>query len=202
MTSVSARLRGRGVAAEARLSSYAVAIAFALALSACASATSQTFDLSATSATARGLNAKLTIAATASVDLDSNRIVVRTGADSLAYLAGGKWSERLPALVRKRLDETFQNVKTSRPAPKDNGPAPDYGLEVDIRAFELDISQQQAVVEISARLISTAGGVIAEKAFKATAPAKGDSGEAAAAALDVALAKVMKQIVGFVAGKV
>jgi cholesterol transport system auxiliary component len=195
-TSVRARAR--------RHAYYALALGFALALAACASATSQTFDLSAVAPPrARALSAPLTVRTTAPVELDSRRIVVRTGSDSLAYLSGAQWSDRLPALVQKRLVQSLMDAKMLPSATQ--GPdraAGGYDLELDIRAFELDVSRRQALVEISTRLVTAAGRVIAERVFKGSAPSANDGAQAAAAALDASFSLVMRQIVGLIAGKI
>ena len=133
--------------------------------------------------------------------LDTRRILVRSGPETLAYLADGEWSDRLPALVRARLVETFRNANLLREGASDA--TPDYTLELEIRHFELDASSRQGVVEIAAKIVRARDGrIVAERAFKGDASCDGTSGAQATAALDKALSEVMTEIAAFVAAKV
>jgi cholesterol transport system auxiliary component len=134
--------------------------------------------------------------------LDSRRILVRGGPETLAYLADGQWSDRLPALVQARLVDTFRNARLFRSIARADGPA-EYSLELEIRHFELDAPSRQGVVEIAAKIVSARDGrIVAERAFKASAPAEGMSGAQVTAALDKALSSVMAQIVAFTASQI
>ncbi|HXW19506.1 MAG TPA: ABC-type transport auxiliary lipoprotein family protein [Roseiarcus sp.] len=176
-------------------------------LAGCSTSTPQTYDLSAAiAAPQRATSAQLAVREPiASLDLDSQRILVRTGPETIAYLSGAQWSDRLPALVQNRLVQTFQNAKMLRSVSVANaGFAADYSLQLDIRAFELDVSHSQAVVDIAAKIIAERDGgrVVAARIFKNSAPAGGDSGPDAAVALNAALSPVMKEIVAFAAGAI
>jgi cholesterol transport system auxiliary component len=176
-------------------------IAVALGLSSCASAPPQTFDLNAASA-ASGVNLRATLAIrepVASADIDSQRILVRTGRDTLANLAGAQWSDRLPALVQARLVQSFQNARQLRFVGRAGaGFVADYDMELDIRAFELDVAAARADVDIAVKIVSAQSGrVVAAQIFVAQAPASGTGGAEAAAALNAALDNVMRQIMRF-----
>jgi cholesterol transport system auxiliary component len=179
----------------------------AWALAGCSASAPQTFDLSAAVAPPqRPTGAQLAVREpSASLDLDSQRILVRTGPETVAYLSGAQWSDRLPALVQNRLVQTFQDAKMLRSVSAANvGLAADYSLQLDIRAFELDVSRGEAVIDIAAKVVaeSSGGRVVAARIFRNSAPASGDSGPNAAAALNAALAPVMKQIVAFAASAI
>jgi cholesterol transport system auxiliary component len=185
----------------------ALALAVGVALSGCSTSSPETYDLSpAIAAPQRATGAQLAVREPiASLDLDSQRILVRTGPETVAYLSGAQWSDRLPALLQNRLVQTFQNAKMLRSVSVASaGFAADYSLQLDIRAFELDVSHSEAVVDIAAKIISERDGgrVVAARIFKNSAPAGGDSGPDAAVALNAALAPVMKQIVAFAAGAI
>jgi cholesterol transport system auxiliary component len=170
-----------------------------LTLAGCASAPPETFDLSASSAKAR-LRAPLAIREpVASLDLDSQRILVRTGPETVAYMAGAQWSDRLPALVQTRLVETFQNAKQLRYVGRAGaGFSAEYEMELDIRSFELDTSTGQAHVDIAAKIVSAgAGRVVAAQIFTAQTPASGTGAVEAVRALNVALASVMARVAAF-----
>jgi cholesterol transport system auxiliary component len=193
---------------EARAARMALALAGALMLAACGGSAPETFDLNSASvhpAQAHKLRAQLSIREPiASLDLDSQRIVVRTGPESLAYLSGAQWSDRLPALVQTRLVQTFQNAHLLQSVGRaGSGPPADYSLELDIRAFELDAKAVQANIDIAAKIMETRSGrIVATRIFKAQAPAAGTSGPQASAALDAALSNVMAQIVAFASAEI
>lgn len=183
-----------------------LAVAGVLVAAACASAPPETFDLSAASPPpAHKLRAQLAIREPiASLDLDSQRILVRTGPDTIAYLAGAQWSDRLPALVQTRLVQTFQNARLLQSVARaGSGPAADYSLELDIRAFELDVGAGQANVDIAAKIVATASGrVVAAQIFTTHAPAAGSDGPQVTKALNAALSAVMAQIVAFTSAQI
>jgi cholesterol transport system auxiliary component len=175
-----------------------------LVVASCGGAPPETFDLSAAAPPAHQLRAQIAIREpVAALDLDSQRILVRTGPETLAYLSGAQWSDRLPSLVQTRLVETFQNAHLLQSVGRaGGGVAADYSLELDIRAFELDAKTVQANVDIAVKIVSSAGRVVAARIFKIQTPAAGTSGADAAKALDAALSSVMTQIVAFVSAQI
>jgi cholesterol transport system auxiliary component len=190
---------------RARALKMGVALSAGLLAAACGGSAPETFDLSAASVpTAHKLRAQIAIREPlASPDLDGQRIVVRTSPETLAYLSGAQWSDRLPTLVQTRLVQTFQNANLSQSVGRAGaGFAADYSLELDIRAFELDAKGAQANVDIAAKLVNDRGGrILAARIFNAQVPAAGTGGAAASAALNAALATVMTQIVAFTAAQ-
>ncbi len=191
---------------NARALRISVALTVTLLVASCGGSALETFDLSAASPpSAHRLRAQIAVREpTASLDLDGQRILVRTGPETLAYLAGAQWSDRLPSLVQTRLVQTFQNAHLLQSVARAGGGiAADYSLELDIRAFELDAKAVQANVDIAAKIVTTTGGrVIAAQIFKTQVPAAGTGGPAAARALDAALSATMKQIVAFTTAKI
>ena len=181
-------------------------LASALALASCASAPPETFDLTPAAAPiAARLRAPLAIREpVAALDLDSQRILVRTGPDTVAYLAGAQWADRLPALVQSKLLQTFQNARQLRFIGRSgSGFAADYVMELDIRAFELDVKKSQANIDIAVKIVSASSGrVAAAQIFTASAPAAGTGGAEAATALNAALGSVMRQIAAFASAHV
>jgi cholesterol transport system auxiliary component len=161
-----------------------------------------TYDLSAaTISSERPLKVELAVREPLGpIELDTQRIVVRTDQKTLAYLPDGQWSDRLPALVQTRLVQTFQNAKVFRSVSRVGGAPADYALALDIRHFEVDAPSGKAMVEIAAEIDRDKDGrIVAAKVFKSEAPVAGVTGPQAAAALDKALAVVMGQIVSFTA---
>ncbi len=196
----SRRSRAGGFGAGAR---DAAAVAVALLLASCAGGPApDTFDLNAARpASARPLREQLRVSEPiAGVDLDSDRILVRTGPQEVATLAGAKWSDRLPLLVQSRLTQTFENANLLRQVGRRATAAADYDLDIDIRAFELDVAQSRVKVDLAVKIVTAGGGrVVAAQIFTAEAPVASTGGAAVSAALDGALSSVMTRIVAFVA---
>jgi cholesterol transport system auxiliary component len=126
--------------------------------------------------------------------LDSRRILVRTGTDSIAYLHGGQWAANLPSLVQDRLIDGFTAAHVMRAVGRP-GMVADRSLQTDIQRFEVDVGRKQAIIAIYVRLIAGNGQVVAAKLFSATAPAANDHAPIMAAALSQAFAKVVHEIV-------
>lgn len=179
------------------LAAAALAVGAVLTLAACSGPPPATYDLSAPRESLRAprLSGALAIAEpTAILPIDSDRIVVRTGADAVAYLSGAQWSDRLPRLVQTRLIEAFENAglvgRVGRP-----GMVAAYSLATELRRFEVDVTRNEAVIEISAKLVADRSGrVVAAQVFTATSPAPATQGGQAAIALDAALGEAMRRV--------
>jgi cholesterol transport system auxiliary component len=190
---------------KARVLRLGLGLAAALVAASCGGAPPETFDLSAAAVPgAHRLRGQIAIREpVAALDLDGQRILVRTGPETVAYLSGAQWSDRLPTLIQTRLVQTFQNAHLLQVGRAGGGVAADYSLELDIRAFELDAKAVQADVDIAAKIVSITGGrVVAARIFKMQVPAGGTSGAQATAALNTALSAVMTQIVAFVSAAI
>ena len=130
-----------------------------------------------------------------------DRIVVRTNPQSVAYLPGAQWADKLPSLVQSRLIESFQNAHLLRAVGRP-GMLADFSLQTSIRRFELDAARGDAVVEISAQIIGPSGRIVGGRIFAANVPAPPSDPAVVASALDAALAKVMREIVIWTAPKI
>jgi cholesterol transport system auxiliary component len=129
--------------------------------------------------------------------LDSESIVVRENAASVAYLNGAQWADRLPKIVQSRLVQAFENSRrfggVGRPG---EGLAIDYQVLTDIRAFEIDGAK--AVVRIFVKMLNDRNGdVVASKMFEAAVPA-GTGNAGIVNALDAAFASTAADIVAWV----
>jgi cholesterol transport system auxiliary component len=130
-------------------------------------------------------------------ELDSDRVLVRTGPNDLAVLAGARWSDPLPALIQSRLNAAFDA------SAKQDGGAREFNLETDVRAFELDAGAKRVVIDIAVKVVSAgAGRVVATKTFKTEAPVASTDPQAVIAALDRALLGVIARIHAFVASSI
>jgi len=178
----------------------AAAVVAALALAACASSPSTIYDLTAARPpAARPFRAQVQVGQpVATLDLDSDRILVRDGLN-LSLLPGGRWPQQLSSLFRARLVETFQNAGLARSLAGDGARA-DYELDLDIRSFELDAPTSQVHVDVAARIVALNSGRVADvEIFTAREPVASTDAAAVAAALDRASSTVMTKIVAFVA---
>jgi cholesterol transport system auxiliary component len=131
---------------------------------------------------------------TATQPLSSRRILIRTGADTIAYLHGGQWSTDLPRLVQDRLIDGFESAHVLRAVGGEAFFA-DRSLHIDIAHFEYDVRHDQAIVEIDAKLSDGHGRVIAEKVFTTSAPGTNDHVPTVAAAINTAFAEAVHEIV-------
>ena len=179
-------------------------VAAAALLSACASAPKLTYDLNPVRGGFGPRTAHGQLAITvpnATLPVNSSDIVVRTSPESVAYLAGAQWADRLPVLIQSRLIESFQNAHVLRGA---GGPGilADATLQTNLRRFEYDPAAGVAAIEISAQLAGTSGRIIATRLFSANVPSPSSEPAAVAAALDAALSQIMREIVLWAAPKV
>ncbi len=161
-----------------------------------------TFDLSAPSVSARGRSSRQVLIAqpAALKALDSQNIVVRTGAHSIEYLKGAQWADRLPLIVQARLAETFQRSGSfAGVGTPGEGLAIDYQVITEIRAFGVRADKGGvAEVVIFARLLNDRNGEVrAAREFSASAPVSGSGNQAYVGALDRAFGKVATEIVNW-----
>jgi cholesterol transport system auxiliary component len=173
-------------------------------LGACASAPKLTYDLSpvADDFAARRGHGQLAISVPdATLPANSDEIVVRTGPQSVAYLSGAQWADKLPSLIQSRLIESFQNAHLLRAVGRP-GILADATLNTTLRRFDFDATRGEASVQISAQLIAASGRIIAGRLFSAHVPVPSSEPPTVAAALDAALARVMREIVLWTAPKI
>lgn len=130
--------------------------------------------------------------------LDNERIVIRPSPSSIQYLADSQWSDRLPKIVQDKLVQAFENSGrvggVGRPG---DGLAIDYNIITSIRAFEIKADTgEQAVVEISAKVLNDRNGVVAAtRVFRASSPVSGSGNVAYVRALDGAFETVVSDLV-------
>jgi cholesterol transport system auxiliary component len=177
------------------------AFALALPLAACGGVPPDTYDLAAAKPQlTRPFSARLRIAEPlVTTDLDSDRILVRAGPQQMARLAGAKWPERLPFLVQARLVESFRNAGLGLQVSLDPAAPADYELELDRRQFELNVARARVEVVVAAKLLSAKGSIVAAQNFTADAPVASTETANVVAAMNGALASVLKRLVAFAA---
>jgi len=132
--------------------------------------------------------------------VDTDRIVVRPSATEIAYFSGAQWADRLPRLVQSRLVDALQASGRFRAAGRPGqGLAIDRQVVTEIRAFDYEASAHRVVIALSIKLMDDRSGrVIAAEAFRAEEPS-GDDAKSAVAAFDRAQARLLPEIVAWVA---
>jgi len=177
----------------------------AMTLAACgAGPAPTTYDLSApASRVGARLSGQMVVASpTALQALSDQKIMVRDASGTISFLGGGQWADRLPELIQARLINTFENSSKIRAvALPSGGIIADYQLVSDIRSFFVITPENEAVVELSVRLIDAkAGHIVRGRVFTARRQVSGGAVNAgnAARALDEALSSVLLEIVRWV----
>ena len=166
----------------------------------CSSSAVPNFDLSAPRQVRAGSSAigQIVVAEPAAVQpLEADRIVVKEATGAVSSVGGGQWADRLPRLIQSRLIQTFENSSglkaVSRPG---GGVTPDFQLNSELRAFQIDAARGQAVVEMSVKLVQDRSGRIATtRIFTGRVPVGTIDAASAAQALDRALSIVLIDIV-------
>lgn len=186
-----------------RSSHIAAAALLAALLGGCGGAAPLTFDLAALPPAGRPVAAGRSIVVSEPVGIqpfEADRIIVREGGGSLAFLGGGQWADRLPRLIQSRIIQSLENSgrlrSVSRPGDK---VVADYQLISEIRAFDVQAATGEAVVDLALKLVADGTGkVTAARIFVARVPvAKIDAGNGARA-LDQALMMVLADVVRWV----
>ena len=175
----------------------------AAVLGGCGGSAPLTFDLAALPASGRPAASARSIVVAEPVGIqpfEADRIIVREPGGALSFLGGGQWADRLPRLIQTRLIQSLENSgrlkSVSRPGDK---VVSDYQLISEIRAFDIAAGTGEAVVDLSAKIVTeSTGKVVAARIFTARVPvAKVDAGSAAVG-LDAALARVLAEMVAWV----
>ncbi len=130
---------------------------------------------------------------------DSERIVVKGKNQGFTYLPQSQWADKLPKLVQTRMIQSFENASRYKSVgrPGDHISASAV-LTTDIRAFEISEETREAVVEISAKLVSQGSGKIeTTRIFTARSPVNTIDGSGSSTALNNALQNALSQIINW-----
>src|SRR5215211_4268425 len=174
---------------------FATAACAAMLAAGCSSrAAPTTYDLSAATARGRGaISGQVLVAEPAAVQvLSTQQIIVKDATGSISFLGSGQWADTLPRLVQARLIHTFENSSLIRAVTRpSSGAAGDVQLISEIRSFEVHTPANEAVVQISAKLVSDQNGRIFNgRIFTGRVPVAAVEAPNAARALDAALTGV------------
>jgi phospholipid/cholesterol/gamma-HCH transport system substrate-binding protein len=132
---------------------------------------------------------------------DSQKILVRNAEGTYTSINNAQWADNLPKLVQARIVQSFENARqlgaVSRPLDQLNA---DYRLELAIRGFQVALAPSpNAVVDLTARLVSEKGAIANAHAFTASVPLKSIEAPDAVAALNKAFSQVAGDIVTWTA---
>jgi ABC-type uncharacterized transport system auxiliary subunit len=137
-----------------------------------------TYTLSALPASAEGakpLEKQIAVPdPSALLTYDSDRVLTQTDGKDLASLGNAKWADSLTKLVQSRIVQSFENTgslkEVSRPI---EGGAPEFQLATEIRKFQIVPGPEMtAEAQISAKIISADGHIVAARIFDGSAPVK------------------------------
>jgi cholesterol transport system auxiliary component len=185
--------------------SFAPVLVLAALTGACSSGPAPaTYDLSAPTSRIRGASGVQVLVnePAALQQLSTQQILVKDASGSVSFIGGGQWADNLPRLIQTRLINTFENASqlrgVSRPS---SGAVADVQLISELRRFEIATPDNQAVAEISVKIVSDQNGrIVNGRIFRASIPASAVDAPNAARALDGALTVVMLDIVRWVSG--
>ncbi len=135
---------------------------------------------------------------------DTQKILIRSDAGTYTNVNAAQWADNLPKLIQARIVQSFENAHqlsaVSRPLEQLTA---EYRLELAIRSFQITLEPSpNAVVDVTARLISDKGVVAGARMFAASIPAKSTEAPDAVAALNQAFSQVAREIVVWTVGAI
>ena len=137
---------------------------------------------------------------TSVVSMDTPRFLVGTATSEAFAFDDAKWSDSIPAMVRAKIIESFENAGYPRVGTDMQELIGDRQLLVDIRAFRVSTGAKPVgEVDLSVKVVDSDGGVLAWRTFHTTAPVEGgiEPGPAAAA-INQAFQQVAGELVPWV----
>jgi phospholipid/cholesterol/gamma-HCH transport system substrate-binding protein len=129
---------------------------------------------------------------------DTQHILVSTPTGEATAFPEVRWADNIPALMRARIAESFENAGYLKVGGDMGDVTADYKLGFDIRTFHIVATETPPVarMEISAKVVDADGKVIAAKIFDGEgAVAATDNAADAAKALDAAFGEVAKALI-------
>ena len=148
-----------------------------------------TYDLSApTSRIGGSAGVQISVNEPAALQsLSTQQILVKDQTGAISFLGAGQWADNLPRLIQTRLINTFENASqlrgVSRPS---SGAVADVQLISELRSFEISTPTNEALVEISVKIVSEQNGrIVNARIFRARVPTASVDAANAARALDM-----------------
>lgn len=171
-------------------------------LGACSSGPAPTtYDLSAPGGRVKGIAGQVLVNPPAAVQvLAGQQILVKDATGAISFLGDGQWADSLPSLIQARLINTFENSSLVRAVARpSSGAVADVQLISELRSFEVSTPANEAVVQISVKIVSDqTGRILRGQIFTGRVPVAAVDAPNAARALDEALSIVLLDIVRWV----
>lgn len=137
----------------------------------------------------------------AAAGLDTTRVALYRQALELEYYARANWTDRAPVMVQSLLVESFENSGRIVAVGRESlGLRADYVLKLEMREFQAEYlgDVPSAHIRLNAKLVAMPErSIVAAERFDISVPAGADSMESVVAAFDLALGKVLRDIVGW-----
>jgi phospholipid/cholesterol/gamma-HCH transport system substrate-binding protein len=134
--------------------------------------------------------------------INSDKIrVSSSAAGETTDIPDAKWTDNVPILVQEKTIQSFENAgyENAVGRPRDGFEA-GYQLLLDVRRFSLSTATEpSAEVELGAKVLGPDGKIVAARTFRSGAPASGTDAPNAAAALNEAFAKAVRDLVPWTA---
>lgn len=127
--------------------------------------------------------------------LDSERIVVRAGADELGLLRGARWSAPLPQLWQGLVIRAIEDDGRLRVGRERDVLAGDERLIGELRVFEYVRDTQQVRIHFHAKRVDRQQRIVAERGFEASAEVRGSDAADVVAAFNSASAEALSQLI-------
>ncbi len=131
--------------------------------------------------------------------LDSERIVVRAGADELGLLRGARWSAPLPQLWQNLLIRAIEDDGRLRVGRERDVLAGDERLIGELRAFEFVRATEQVRIHFHAKRVDRQQRIVGERGFEASAEVRGGDAADIVAAFNAASAAALSALIEWLA---
>jgi phospholipid/cholesterol/gamma-HCH transport system substrate-binding protein len=137
------------------------------------------------------------------MSLSSDKILIAHGASVGASIQNAQWSDNLPVLFQAKMIESFEDSGYFQAVgrPIDGFEADDQVL-TDLRTFRIVTTPSPAAVVAFSAKILTGGRMKATRVFEASVPIAATDGAAAAAGLNEAFDKTMRQLIPWAADNI
>jgi phospholipid/cholesterol/gamma-HCH transport system substrate-binding protein len=134
---------------------------------------------------------------TALATLDAERVVVKGISAAKLGLQDFRWPDILSKVLQVRILQSFENAKFTGVIGRYlEGAKIANQLLIDVREFSISTEPSStAVVELSARLVTQDGRIVASRVFRASSPVEVPNADAALKALDGSSQKVLSDLV-------
>ena len=134
--------------------------------------------------------------------LDTSRVALLRGGTEIEYYAASDWSARAPEMVQTLLLESFTNSgRIAVVANERSGLRSDFVLRTELREFQVDLSDVDAPianVRLNATMVQMPRrDVVGTESFGSDVGAASDGLDDVVLAMDEALGKAMKDLVGW-----